>query len=464
MSRGEPELAAIVLAAGRGTRMRSARPKVLHEVGGRALVLHVLDAIARLAPPPDHAVVVVGRGGEEVTRSLAGHPLAPGTVRQDPPRGTGDAVARALAALGEETAIDRLLVLCGDVPLIAVDDLTALLAALDGSPERRPAVAVLGFRADLPNDYGRLIVDREGCLERIVEAAEADEAARAVDLCNGGVMAFDAAFVRARIADLAPHPPKGELYLTDLIAIARESGRKAVVVEADDPTTLAGINSPADLAAVEALFQNRRRAEMLQAGVRMHAPETVHFATDTKISGDVLIEPHVVFGPGVRVAEGARIGAFSHLEGAEVGPGAKIGPFARLRPGARIGPRARVGNFVEVKKTTLGEGAKANHLTYLGDAEIGPHVNVGAGTITCNYDGFAKHRTVIGAGAFIGSNSALVAPVTIGAGAIVAAGSTITRDVAPDALALARAPQEERAGWARTFRARRQVRRRAKKG
>ncbi len=462
MSTPDRTLAAIVLAAGRGTRMRAARPKVLHEVAGRPLVLHALDALARLAPPPGRTVVVVGHGAEEVTRAVAAHPLTPATARQDPPRGTGDALARALEALEGGRSIDRLLVLCGDVPLIAHEDLAALLAALDGPPASRPAVAVLGFRAPPPNDYGRLVVDGRGRLERIVETAEATDDERAIDLCNSGVMAFEAAFARTRIDRLSPHPPKGEYYLTDLVAMARTAGRTVAVVEARDPDTLAGVNSPADLAKVEALFQNRRRTAMLAAGVRMNAPETVHFAADTEIAADVRIDPHVVFGPGVRIAEGARIRSFSHLEGVEIGPGAEIGPFARLRPGSRIGARARVGNFVEVKKAVLGEGAKAGHLSYLGDAEIGARANIGAGTITCNYDGFDKHRTVIGADAFIGSNTALVAPVTIGEGAMVGAGSTITRTVAPYALALTRAAQEERAGWARAFRARRLARRRAR--
>ncbi len=440
---------AIVLAAGEGTRMRSPLPKVLHEVGHRPLVLHVLDRLAELAPPPAETVVVLGAGRARVEAVVATHPLHPRVVEQKTRRGTGDAVR---VAMEEVTCPDGIaLVLCGDVPLIAPADIARLIAA---AAQEDVAIAVLGFRPADPTGYGRLVTDAAGALVRIVEEKDASAADRRIGLVNAGVIACRIAFLRQALPQLRPDNAKGELYLTDLVELAVAAGRRASAVEAEDPEGLTGINSQADLAVVEALFQERRRAEAMAAGVTLTAPESVHFAFDTKLAPGTVVGPFVVFGPGVVVRGAARIEAFSHLAGAEIEEGAVIGPFARIRPGSRIGPGARVGNFVEVKAAVLDAGAKANHLSYIGDAEVGAKANIGAGTITCNYDGFAKHRTVIGPGAFIGSNTALVAPVVIGAQAIVGAGSAITRDVPADALALTRAPQEMREGAAARIRAR----------
>ena len=440
---------AIVLAAGEGTRMRSPLPKVLHEVGHRQLVLHVLDRLAALAPPPSETVVVLGAGRERVEPVVAAHPLQPRIVEQQTRRGTGDAVRVAMEAVSCTEGIA--LVLCGDVPLIDPADIDRLVAA---AAEEDVAIAVLGFRPADPTGYGRLVTDATGALVRIVEEKDARADERRIDLVNSGVIACRIPFLRQALPQLRPDNAKGELYLTDLVERAVAAGRQARAVAAADPAGLAGVNSQADLAAVEALFQARRRAEAMAAGVTLTAPETVHFAFDTKLAPGTVVGPFVVFGPGVVVEGPARIEAFSHLAGAHIRDGAVIGPFARIRPGSRIGAGARVGNFVEVKAAVLGEGAKANHLSYIGDAEVGARANIGAGTITCNYDGFAKHRTVIGPGAFIGSNTALVAPVVIGPGAIVGAGSAITRDVPADALGLTRAPQEVREGAAARIRAR----------
>ncbi len=452
----ERTVVAILLAAGEGTRMRSPLPKVLHEVGHRPLVMHVLDRLAGLEPPPAETVVVLGAGRDRVEAVVTGHPLGPRVVEQKARRGTGDAVRVAMAEVTQRDGIA--LVLCGDVPLIASTDIARLVAA---AAEEDVTIAVLGFRPTDPGGYGRLVTDAAGGLVRIVEERDASPAERRIDLVNSGVIACRIAFLRQALPQLRPDNAKGELYLTDLVELAVAAGRRALVVEAEDPAGLTGINSQADLAAVEALFQARRRSEAMAAGVTLTAPESVHFAFDTKLAPGTIVGPFVVFGPGVVVHGAARIEAFSHLAGAEIEEGAVIGPFARIRPGSRIGAGARVGNFVEVKAAVLGEGAKANHLSYIGDAEVGAKANIGAGTITCNYDGFAKHRTVIGPGAFIGSNSALVAPVVIGAGAIVGAGSAITRDVPDDALALTRAPQEVRAGAAARIRARKAKARKA---
>jgi len=315
------------------------------------------------------------------------------------------------------------------------------------------AAVVLGFRAADPAGYGRLMLDAAGDLARIVEHREASEKERANDLCNSGVMCVDAAALRALLPRIRDDNAKGEFYLTDLIGLARAEGLRAAVVECEEAETL-GVNSRAELAAAEAAFQARARAAAMAAGATLIAPETVFFARDTVLGRDVVVHPNVVFGPGVRVEEGAEIRAFSHLEGAHVAAGAVIGPYARLRPGAEIGEGAKVGNFVEVKNATLAPGAKASHLSYLGDARVGEGANIGAGVITCNYDGFSKHRTEIGAGAFIGSNSALVAPVRVGAGAVVGAGSVIVEDVERDAVAVARGDQSERPGAAARLRER----------
>jgi len=433
--------AAVILAAGQGTRMKSVLAKPLHAVAGRAMLDWSLD-LARAAGA-ERIVTVWGAHSPAVRdRAEAAGAL---TVLQDPPLGTGHAVRQAEAALaGFEGDVA---VLFADTPLIRPETVEAVFAALDDA-----AVAVLGFEPDEPGGYGRLIESAPGVLEAIVEAKDASAQQRAVRLCNSGVIACRAENLWGWLARITNDNAKGEYYLTDIVAMARSDGLDARVVRADAGEVL-GVNDRADLAAAEAAFQTRRRAEAMTAGVTLTAPETVFFSHDTQIEADVIVEPHVVFGPGVSVAGGAVIRAFSHLEGARVGQGCEVGPYARLRPGAVLEAGAKVGNFVEVKKSRLGEGAKANHLAYIGDSDVGAKANIGAGTITCNYDGFFKHRTLIGEGAFIGSNTSLVAPVEIGAGAMTGSGSVITGDVPADALGLARARQETKPGWAARFRA-----------
>ena len=437
-------LAVIVLAAGVGTRMRSARPKPLHAVGGAPLLHHVLRAVGAAAA--DRLVVVVGEGAAQV--SAAAQAVAPEAVlvEQAERRGTGHAVRCAAPAL--EGFEGDVAVVYADTPLLTAETVAGLRAPLAAGA----TVSVLGFEPADPGLYGRLVTDANGALLRIVEAREASAEERAVRLCNAGLMAFRWPEAAPWLEGLSAENAKGEYYLTDLVAAAGTAGHRAGFARAA-PEAVMGVNDRAELAAAEAAFQARARAAAMERGATLVAPETVFFAIDTALGRDVVVEPNVVFGPGVTVADGARIRAFSALEGCFIGEGAVIGPFARLRPGAEIGAGAHVGNYVEVKNATLGAGSKANHLAYLGDASIGAGANIGAGTITCNYDGVAKHRTEIGEGAFIGSNSALVAPVTVGAGAYVGSGSVITADVAPDALALARARQVEKPGLAARLRA-----------
>jgi len=445
----DSETTAIVLAAGKGTRMKSARAKVLHPVGGRPMLFYLLDTLDALGVA--RRVLVVGAEREQVAAAVEGCdiPLAV----QEPQLGTGHAVMAAGEALDE--FIGDILVLYGDTPFITAATLERLLAAkrASGVSGERPGLAVLGFRPADPGAYGRLVLDKDGHLERIVEAKDAGESERAIGLCNSGVMAVEGSLLSEALAQISNDNAKGEYYLTDIVAIARTMGRSAAVAEAGEEELL-GVNSRADLATAEAVFQSVARSRAMENGATLVAPESVFFSHDTLLGQDVTVEPHVVFGPGVQVADGAVIRAFSHLEGASVHSGAEIGPYARLRPGTTVGEAAKVGNFVEVKKASLAPGAKANHLAYLGDAQVGANANIGAGTITCNYDGFSKHRTEIGAGAFIGSNSALVAPVTIGEGAIVGAGSAIAEDVPADALGLTRAEQTTKDGWAKRFRER----------
>ncbi len=440
---GRP-LAAIVLAAGKGTRMKSDLHKVLHPLAGRPMLGHLLDTVGKIGA--ERLVVVVGSGREQVQPLVAQHG---GTVVvQEPQLGTAHAVQQAEAALaGFEGDV---LILYGDTPLVSAETLNAMLERLHAADS--PVAVVLASRPADPLQYGRVIAEADGTIRKMVEYKDASEEERAVDLCNSGLMAVRATDLWPLLSGVGNDNQAGEYYLPDIVVLAAAVGRRSAVVEtaADE---VAGINSRAELASVEAVWQQRRRERAMAGGASLVAPETVWFSHDTQIGRDVTIEPNVVFGPGVRIADGATIRAFSHLEGANVAAGAEIGPYARLRPGADIGEKAKVGNFVEVKKAKLGPGAKANHLSYIGDAEIGAGANIGAGTITCNYDGFLKYPTRIGEGAFIGSNSALVAPVTIGTGAIVGAGSVVTRDVAPDALAVARGEQKERAGWAARFRA-----------
>jgi len=440
-----PSTAAIILAAGKGTRMKSALPKVMHRIAGRTMVGHVLANLAPLKAATQ--VVVVAPDMNQVVAEVAPLP----TAIQADQLGTGHAVGCARTAL--PTFDGTVLVLYGDSPFISTATLQALVARRAGADN--PAVVVLGMRPADPAKYGRLILDAKGGLDRIVEWKEASEAERAVTLCNSGVMAIDGKVLWSLIDRVDNKNAKGEYYLTDIVELARRDGRACAVVEAPE-AELMGVNSRAELAVAEALFQDIRRADAMEEGATLVDPKSVFFAADTKLGRDVVIGPHVVFGAGVEIADDVEIRAFSHIEGAKIASGAVIGPFARLRPGAEIGADAHVGNFVEIKNTVLGAGAKANHLSYLGDADIGAKANIGAGTITCNYDGYVKARTVIGADAFIGSNSALVAPVKVGDGAIVGAGSVITRDVDADAIAVSRAEQVSRAGRARDYRAQRQ--------
>ncbi len=436
-------LAAIILAAGKGTRMRSDLHKVLHPLGARPMLLHLLASVSELAPA--RTVVVVGAGREQVERAVA--PLGAEVVVQAEQLGTGHAVAQAEAALAGFAG--DVLILYGDVPLVSAVTMQSLIAALHSNEAN--VAAVLGFRAANPGAYGRIIADDAFRIVKMVEAKDASPAELYVDLCNSGLMAVHSADLFRLLGRVSNANAAGEYYLPDIVMLGLAEGRPSIVIDTDEDE-VAGVNSRAELAAVELAWQRGRRARAMAEGVTLVAPDTVWFAHDTVLGRDVLIEPNVVFGPGVRIADGATVHAFSHLEGATLGKDASAGPFARLRPGAVLGEGAKVGNFVEVKQATLGAGAKASHLTYLGDAAVGAGANIGAGTITCNYDGFFKYRTVIGDDAFIGSNSALVAPVAIGAGAIVGAGSVVTADVAPDALALVRPPQQAKPGWARRFR------------
>jgi bifunctional UDP-N-acetylglucosamine pyrophosphorylase/glucosamine-1-phosphate N-acetyltransferase len=442
MSVNPVPVAAVILAAGKGTRMKSDLHKVLHPLGGRPMLIHLLASLQALAPT--RRVVVVGDRAEQVREAVAGYEVT--LAVQAPQLGTGHAVLQAEDALsGFEGTV---LILFGDVPLVSSETMGRLADAVSEGA----AVAVLGFRPAVPGAYGRILAEPDGRIRHMVEAKDAKPEELAVPLCNAGLMAVDGRLLFGLLKQLGKANAAGEYYLPDIVMLATAEGRLAVVLEANAGEVI-GVNSRAELAEAEAMFQERRRQETMAAGVGMVAPETVFLSFDTEIGRDSIIEPHVVFGPGVRVAERARIRAFSHLEGAEVGEGCEVGPYARLRPGTVLEAGAKIGNFVETKKTVLGAGAKANHLSYLGDAKVGAHANIGAGTITCNYDGFAKHVTEIGAGAFIGSNSALVAPVKVGAGAIVAAGSAVTADVPADALALVRPPQVTKPGWAARFRA-----------
>jgi bifunctional UDP-N-acetylglucosamine pyrophosphorylase/glucosamine-1-phosphate N-acetyltransferase len=433
---------AIVLAAGEGTRMRSALPKVLHSIAGRSLLAHVLAAVADAGVTA--TAVVIGPGQEAAAAEA--RCISPGAqcFVQGERRGTAHAVLAAKSAI--ERQPDDILIVYGDTPLIRPATLKRLRAALAA----KAAVAVLGFRPADPAGYGRLIV-AGGKLIAIREEADASASERAIDLCNGGIMALAGAQALAILERIGAHNRKGEYYLTDAVAIARDMKLNAVAVEVEEDE-VRGINTKSQLAEAEAGAQQRLRKAALDAGVTFVAPETVFLCADTKFGKDVVVEPYVVFGEKVTVEDGAVIHSFSHLVGAHVGKGVSVGPFARLRPGTRLGDGARVGNFVEVKQAVIEAGAKANHLSYIGDAFVGANANLGAGTITCNYDGSEKHRTTIGKDAFIGSNSALVAPVEIGARAYIGSGSVITEDVPADALALARGKQVIKEGWAARLR------------
>jgi bifunctional UDP-N-acetylglucosamine pyrophosphorylase/glucosamine-1-phosphate N-acetyltransferase len=435
--------AAVILAAGQGTRMRSSLPKVLHQVGGRAMV----DWSVALAQAVGctRIIVVCSPEGEAVQAHIAATLGANAIAVQDPPLGTGHAVLAARDALADFSG--ELVVLYGDTPLIPADAIEALFGELASGT----AIGVLGFEAVDPGGYGRLITDHAGDLTAIVEAKEATPEQLSVSFCNSGVMAASDETMFDLLSKVTNENAKGEYYLTDIVGLARAAGQTCRAVACDEADVL-GVNSRVELAEAERAFQDKTRAAFLKAGVTMTAPETVFFSYDTDLQNDVLIEPSVVFGPGVSVCSGTRIRAFSHLESAEIAEDCEIGPYARLRPGAILEQGVKIGNFVEVKKTRMSKGAKANHLAYLGDGEIGEGANIGAGTIFCNYDGFLKYQTKIGKGAFIGSNSSLVAPVVIGDGAYVGSGSVVTKDVEANALAVARGRQMQKSGWATSFR------------
>jgi bifunctional UDP-N-acetylglucosamine pyrophosphorylase/glucosamine-1-phosphate N-acetyltransferase len=444
----QSRFAAIILAAGEGTRLKSARPKVLHEIAGQPMIRHVIDALRVLDPAV--TIVVIGRDMDTVASVVAPMPI----VVQSPPRGTGDAVRAARPVLADRLAqggISDVLVLFGDTPLLRAETIAELLDTRRRAPEA--AVAVAGMRPADPAPYGRLVLGDDGALICIVEARDASVEERAIGLCNGGIMALDSRCAFDLVDRIGNENAKHEFYLTEIVAIALAQGLSCRVAEFPAEELL-GVNTRAELAAAEALMQERLRRRAMEAGATLIAPETVFLAADTRLGRDVVVEPNVVFGPGVRVADNVLIRSFSHLEGADIASGAIVGPFARLRPGTVLEAEVHVGNFVEVKASRLGVGVKASHLSYIGDSEVGARTNIGAGTITCNYDGVNKFCTIIGEDAFIGSNTALVAPVTVGAGAIVAAGSVVTRDVPADALSIARGQQVDKPGRAAEIRAR----------
>lgn len=440
--KSERRCLAVVLAAGEGTRMTSAMPKVMHAIAGRPMLSHVLASIK--AAEIDAVAVVVGPGREDVSRMVQRTVLGAQIFIQAKRRGTAHAVLAARTAI--EQGYDEVLVLYADVPLVTPQTLRTMRDAVSEGA----CVAVLGFEAADPQGYGRLVQDAAG-LSAIREQRDASEDERALTLCNSGLMALDgrkALTILDRIGDINA---QGEFYLTDAVEVARRAGEPCVALLTDE-SEVRGVNDRVQLAGAEAVLQVRLRDAAMRAGVTLQAPETVFLCSDTRLGRDVTIEPHVVFGPGVSLADDVVVHAFSHLEGAQVERGASVGPYARLRPGAKIGPGAKVGNFVEIKNADVEQGAKISHLSYIGDARVGAGANIGAGTITCNYDGFGKAHTDIGAGAFVGSNSALVAPVRIGKGAFIGSGSVITDGVPDDALALGRGRQAIKEGWAARFR------------
>jgi len=445
-------IACIVLAAGKGTRMKSRQPKVLHQLAGLSLLQHVLRACDAIEA--ERTVVVVGPDMADVEAVAAPRD----TVVQALQRGTGDAVRSALTLLthGSESYPGTVLVLYGDTPLVEPATLQRMVAAAEPKraveQDERPAVVVLGMRPAEPGRYGRLVTDSTGRLIRIVEFLDASPQERSIGLCNAGLMALDGRRIGRLVEGIKSDNAKNEFYLTDAVAVARQYGWGCEVVEVESATEVLGVNSRPDLATLEGIIQDRLRRQHMEAGVTLQAPETVFLCHDTKIGQDTVVAPHVVFGKGVCVGEAVTIRSYSHLEGVTVGDNAEVGPFARLRPGTVLASDVHIGNFVEIKNVDVGSGSKINHLSYIGDASIGPGSNIGAGTITCNYDGVRKHKTTVGAGAFIGSNTALVAPVTVGDGAIVGAGSVITNPVEADSLAVARSRQVGYAGWASRFR------------
>ncbi|MEO0439481.1 MAG: bifunctional UDP-N-acetylglucosamine diphosphorylase/glucosamine-1-phosphate N-acetyltransferase GlmU [Pseudomonadota bacterium] len=435
-------LAAIILAAGQGTRMKSETHKVLHPIAGKPMLHHLLDTVDAIGV--ERTVVVVGARREQIEASVADRQVD--IAVQEDQLGTGHAVAQAKDAL--EGFAGDVLILYGDVPMVSASTMQEMIARLNNGTD--PRAVVLGFRPNDAGAYGRIIAGEQGEIEKMVEYKDASDAERAVNLCNSGLMAVRSTDLFILLDQISNDNAAGEYYLPDIVMLP---GQQSAVIEVDDPAEVAGVNSRSELAAVEAEWQQRRREQAMANGVTLIAPETVWFSHDTAVSSDVVIEPNVIFGPGVSIASGATIFGHSHIEGATIGVGAKAGPFARLRPGAVLEEGAKIGNFVEMKKAVLGKGAKASHLTYLGDTEVGEGANIGAGTITCNYDGYFKYKTTIGKNAFIGSNSALVAPVNIGEGAIVGAGATVTKDVEAGDLALVRPEQTAKKGWADRFNA-----------
>jgi len=434
------DFAAIILAAGKGTRMKSDLHKVLHPIAGKPMLLHLLDSFAELNPK--RTVVVAGDRREQLEEALTGRDIT--TALQDPQLGTAHAALQAKDSLIDFSG--NILICFGDCPMVQTETARRLTAALDGGAK----VAVLGFRPDDALQYGRIIAEPDGTVFKMVEYRDATETERAVDLCNSGLIVAHSDDMWPLLDSVGNDNAQAEYYLPDVATNAIARGDKVVVVEtgADE---VAGINSRSELADAEQRWQTMRREQVMAEGASLRAPDTVFFSYDTQLGRDVTVEPHVVFGPGVTVADGAHIKAYTHLEGAQLASGVQVGPFARLRPGAILEENSFVGNFVEMKKATLGTGSKASHLSYIGDTTVGENANIGAGTITCNYDGYFKYQTVIGDRAFIGSNSALVAPVTIGPDSIVAAGSTVSRDVAAGELRMVRAEQLVKDGWADRF-------------
>ncbi len=448
------ELAVIVLAAGMGTRMKSAVPKVLHKIGGRTLLGHVLKTAQTLSP--QKSVVVVGPNmsqvAEEAQRMLPGSLIVEQTERL----GTAHAVSMAKASLAGFSG--TILVLYGDCPLVKASSLQQLIGQLD----TESTAAVLAFEAHNPHGYGRIIQAGGGYVAAIREELDASPDERRIRICNSGILAFDSGLMWKQLSRVRNDNKKGEFYLTDLVELSAQSGAKVGLTICGEEE-VAGVNDRVQLAALEARFQAGSRQAAMLGGATLIDPQSVHFAADTALGRDIVIEPNVFFGPGVVVEDNVTIAANSHIEGARIGRGSRIGPFARLRPGADLGPSCHIGNFVEIKQATIGEGAKINHLSYVGDASVGAGTNIGAGTITCNYDGFDKHKTEIGANVFVGSNTAIVAPARVGNGANIAAGSVITQDVPADALAIGRSDQSNKEGWAKRYRELKQARKAARK-
>lgn len=440
------DCAVVILAAGKGTRMRSSLPKVLHPIAGKPMLCHVLHTVAALNPAK--VCVVIAPEMDEVRLAAKdAYSKCEFAVQDGGKQGTAAAVMAAEKHL--KGFKGDVLVLFGDTPLITTPTLVKMLETL--AADTQPAVTVLGMNPKDPAEYGRLVINSRQQLEEIVEFKDASPVQREITLCNSGVMAIKGGDLLPMLAKIDNHNAKGEYYLTDLVAVARAQDRHCAVAVASEDEVL-GVNSRTQLAGAEAVIQQRLRAQAMEQGATLLAPETVFFSHDTQLSADVVVHPYVYFGKGVAIGKNVEIRSFSHIDGATVADNAIIGPYARLRPGADIGENAQIGNFVEIKKSTLEQGVKVSHLSYIGDAHIGARANIGAGTITCNYDGYDKHHTRIGEGAFIGSNTSLVAPVSVGAGAITGAGSVISEDVEPDALALTRATQSQKLDWAKQFR------------